>query len=97
VRLVKHLVLIAAVLFALLPLTILLVNSLRTNADIISFPLGLPLPPHVENYPAAWVSAKFAVAFRNSILVSLLTVAGVGTLGRCRPTRWPGCARAAPT
>jgi raffinose/stachyose/melibiose transport system permease protein len=81
VRVLKHAVLVVAVLFAVLPLTILLANSLRTNAEIIGFPLGLPLPPHAENYPAAWASAKFSVAFRNSLIVSLATVAGVGVLG----------------
>lgn len=80
-RVAKHGVLLLAVLFTIGPLAMLLANSLRANADILVFPIGLPLDPQWHNYPDAWETARFALAFRNSIFVSLATIAGVSLLG----------------
>lgn len=68
-------------LFALGPIAVLLANALRANEEILAFPIGLPFPPQWSNFPAAWETARFATAFRNSLFVSLTTVVGVAALG----------------
>lgn len=64
---------------ALLPLLVMVGNSLRPNRDTLADPLGLPLPATFDNYATAWSDGGFARAFGNSLLVTLLAVA-LGTV-----------------
>jgi raffinose/stachyose/melibiose transport system permease protein len=59
---------------ALLPLLMMVGNSLRPNADVLADPLGLPLSPTLDNYATAWSGGGFARAFGNSLLVTILAV-----------------------
>jgi raffinose/stachyose/melibiose transport system permease protein len=56
--------------FSALPLVLLVINSLRTNADIISNPLALPGPPTLANYTAAWQQADLGAYLINSVLIA---------------------------
>ena len=72
-----YVILVLLALFALGPLVILAFNSLKSNAEIGRNPLGLPLSPVFENFPAAWTQGDFATTMVNSIILTGGTVVGV--------------------
>jgi raffinose/stachyose/melibiose transport system permease protein len=73
VRLV-HAPLLLLVVVTLAPLFVLFVNSVKTDLDIKADPLGLPATIHLDNFVAAWNTAGYTTAFRNSIIVTGATV-----------------------
>ena len=60
---------------ALVPLLLMVSNSFRSNADLITDPLGLPAPPTTASYAEAWTTGSFATYFGNSLLVTVGAVA----------------------
>jgi raffinose/stachyose/melibiose transport system permease protein len=56
---------------ALLPLLLMVVSSFRTNADLITDPLGLPWPLSTASYREAWTTGSFATYFTNSLMVTV--------------------------
>ena len=73
-RVVQHAILVIFALTAVVPLLLVLLNSLKKHADIVRNPLSLPLHPAWTNYASAWVSGKFAIGFTNSVLLSGCTI-----------------------
>lgn len=83
---------------ALVPLLLMVSSSFRTNADLITEPLGAPWPLSVASYKEAWTAGNFATYFVNSLLVTCGAVAlstSVATMaayalarGRSRFFRW---------
>ena len=69
-----HAPLLLLVVVTLAPLYVLFVNSVKTDFDIKSDPLGLPATIHLDNFVAAWNTAGYTTAFRNSIIVTGATV-----------------------
>jgi raffinose/stachyose/melibiose transport system permease protein len=72
-----YVILVVLALFALGPLVILVFNSLKSSAEIGRNPLGLPLSPIFENFPAAWTQGDFSTTMVNSTILTLGTVVGV--------------------
>lgn len=60
---------------ALLPLLLMVLNSLRSSRDIFTDPLGLPSTLDLSAYGRAWRDASFATYFTNSMLVTVGAVA----------------------
>jgi multiple sugar transport system permease protein len=60
----------------LLPFLFMLGTSLMTPGESLGRGL-LPRAPQWANYGTAWVTARFSLYFRNSVLTAALTVAGV--------------------
>ncbi|MBW4081001.1 carbohydrate ABC transporter permease [Paenibacillus sp. S150] len=53
----------------------MLFSSFKTNTEFISSSANLlPKTFHWDNYIRAWITAKFSVYFRNSVIVTLSTV-----------------------
>jgi raffinose/stachyose/melibiose transport system permease protein len=69
-----HAPLLLLVVATLAPLYVLFVNSVKTDFDIKADPLGLPATIHLDNFVAAWNTAGYTTAFRNSIIVTGATV-----------------------
>ncbi len=59
---------------AILPLLTMVMNSLRTNRDLATNPLGFPTVPDFTSYQRAWVEASFSTYFFNSVLVTVTSV-----------------------
>ena len=57
--------------FALIPLLLMVASSFRTNADLITDPLGAPWPVSTTSYREAWTTGNFATYFWNSLLVTV--------------------------
>ncbi|WP_415840273.1 carbohydrate ABC transporter permease, partial [Nocardiopsis gilva] len=55
---------------ALAPLALMVLSSLRPEAELRADPLGLPTAPAFDNYTRAWVDADFGGYFVNSLLVT---------------------------
>lgn len=66
--------LIVLAAFALLPVLILVMNSLKTKADVVSSPLGLPTKPILTNFSRAWTLGRYDVTLLNSALITVGTV-----------------------
>jgi raffinose/stachyose/melibiose transport system permease protein len=60
---------------ALVPLLVMVSSSFRTNADLITDPLGAPWPLSMASYKEAWTVGSFATYFANSLLVTCGAVA----------------------
>ena len=65
-----HLILIFFALTALLPLSLVAVNSFKTHREIVKNPLALPETMDIENYSEAWEFGKFQQGFINSLKLS---------------------------
>ena len=74
----KILVIVVLVIWAsvnLLPIGIMLVSGFKTTREIFMNPFGLPQKWSLANYIKAWKGANFAIFFRNSVIVSLVSIA----------------------
>lgn len=59
---------------ALFPIALVLLNSLKTAAEVTRDPLALPAAPDWANFAEAWEYANFGQGFVNSILLTGTTV-----------------------
>lgn len=57
------------------PILIVLIGSLRPNAEILRDPLGLPTSLDFSNYVRAWETASLSTYFINSTFVTVFAVA----------------------
>lgn len=60
---------------AIAPMVVMVLDSLRSNTDVLSNPLGLPTSLNLSSYAKAWTQASFAVYMRNSAIVTIAAVA----------------------
>jgi raffinose/stachyose/melibiose transport system permease protein len=70
-RLVQNLILLAFALYALLPVYLVVLASLKSEADLFSGPLSFPWPPNFANFSRVWVDGGFAIYFINSVITSV--------------------------
>lgn len=82
-RMAIWLVLLGLALFSLGPLLIFAFNSLKTQSDLASNPLGLPNDPKWHNYVQAWQQANLAAGLWNSAIIVICTVLGVCVISGC--------------
>lgn len=73
--------LLALVVFTLGPLLVLLFNSVKSNFELGTNPLGPPNRVHLENFTDAWVRGEFATTMVNSLILVTGTVTAVLILG----------------
>jgi raffinose/stachyose/melibiose transport system permease protein len=65
-----HALLIFFALTALLPLSLVLVNSLKPHAEVVRNPVALPQLIALNNFVEAWEYGRFTKGFFNSIILS---------------------------
>lgn len=70
----KYLVISILAICQLLPLVLVLFNSLRTDTAIKTNPIALPEGLHLENYSQTWQSGAYGRAFLNSLVVALAVI-----------------------
>ena len=71
---ISYIVLGVLLLIALFPLALLVLNSLKSAAEIVQNPLALPMEIRWDNFTRAWKDAKFGQTFFNSVLLTGLTI-----------------------
>jgi raffinose/stachyose/melibiose transport system permease protein len=69
-----HLVLVFFAATALFPLLLVLLNSFKTNAEVVGNPFSPPKSLSLENFRTAWSYGNFTQGFINSILLTGTTV-----------------------
>ena len=71
----KYLFLIIVGIFILYPLYMVVVNSFRTNTNIMMDPFGLPDKLMFDNYVKAWTNGALYALYQNSVIVTFGSVA----------------------
>jgi raffinose/stachyose/melibiose transport system permease protein len=77
----NYIVMIVLLFFTLGPIAVLFFNSLKTNEELGTNPLGLPMRWRFENYINAWNQGEFNITMTNSLIYVVFTVIGVLLLG----------------
>ncbi|HTP00211.1 MAG TPA: carbohydrate ABC transporter permease [Anaerolineales bacterium] len=76
-RLLQYLVLCVVTLIIIVPIVILVFDSLKTTGEMFVHPYTPPAPPRWENYGQIVFSPSFWRFLLNSLIVTLVTTAGV--------------------
>ena len=72
--LLVHVFLTIILLLSLSPVTLLVLNSLKTGAEVLASPMGLPAVPQWGNFVEVWTRGGYASAFVNSLGVMAITI-----------------------
>ena len=78
---VSYFVLGIAAFTALFPLSLMLLNSVKSLPEIIANPLALPRDTEWNNYANAWKYSRFSHTFLNSAILMFTTIALVTVTG----------------
>lgn len=76
-KIAKVLLYVALIILAIsvvLPVGLLFLNSVKSNAEVRINILGWPEKFHFENFVEAWKIANYTVAFKNSLIVTGSTI-----------------------
>jgi len=74
---VLHIVLVVAAVSMVFPFIWMLVNSFKTQEQLLTDPLSFwPTPWTVDSYVTAWTTVPFGSAYINSLYICVLVVAG---------------------
>jgi raffinose/stachyose/melibiose transport system permease protein len=73
-KVIAYICLIALALINLFPIVVLFISSLKTTKEIFLTPLALPKVWSLKNYAQAWEKSNFITYFRNSVIVSVLSI-----------------------
>ncbi|MCY4073346.1 MAG: carbohydrate ABC transporter permease [Chloroflexi bacterium] len=57
-----------------------IMSSVKTNAELVANPFSIPREPQIDNIVELWVEGDFIRYFRNTLIISLVTVIGVVTM-----------------
>jgi len=85
----KYVVLVGFAAIILVPIGLLVVNSLKTSVDFIQDPLGIPLDPQFSNYPEAWTGESTHIVEGQTVdlgmgisdgLVNSILIVGISVL-----------------
>jgi raffinose/stachyose/melibiose transport system permease protein len=86
-----HLLLVLWSAVVLFPLWTMLINSVKPKREIFRAPFGLPSEFTFDGYVTAWTAGRFDLYFRNSIVVttlSLLLILFLGSLAAYALANW---------
>lgn len=89
--LLTYLILTLWSLLVLFPIWTMLVNSVKPQREIFRDPFGLPNTVTWAGYARVWVEGNFAIYFRNSIfvtVVSILLILFLGSLAAFALANW---------
>ncbi len=74
----NYIILSIFAVFALMPVLMLFMNSIKTTSEIAQNPFGFPINPRLQNFPDAWQQGNFATTLGNSTILTVGTI--IGTL-----------------
>ena len=76
----SYMILILLAVFAVGPLIILVMNSVKSTAEIGRNPIGIPETIILQNFTDAWAQGNYATTLRNSIVLTIGTITGTLTI-----------------
>ena len=96
-RVAQYAVLCLGAFFTLLPFLWMISSSLKTPAEIVRIPpVMIPETAQFSNYAEAWAAAPFGRYLINTVIVTILTTAGVLVTSVARyPASSPGSHKSA--
>jgi raffinose/stachyose/melibiose transport system permease protein len=77
----SHVMMIVYALLIFYPLFNMFVSSLKTSREIFQNPFGFPSIMHFENYKTVWIDRRFNIYFKNSLIVTCISMFFVILLG----------------
>jgi raffinose/stachyose/melibiose transport system permease protein len=80
-RIFIYVLLILTSIIVLYPMGLIVISSLKTTPQFMGNPVGLPTSFSFENYIIAWEKANFGNFYKNSILVTSMSIAGITICG----------------
>ncbi len=72
----NYIILSILTIFALVPILVLLMNSVKSTPEIGRNPIGLPETVLLQNYADAWVEGSYATTIVNSAILTSGTILG---------------------
>ena len=78
---IVHLLMGIYVVLIFYPLFNMIISSLKSTREIFANPFGLPVEWIFENYRTVWIVRGFGIYFKNSIIVTFISMAFVVLLG----------------
>jgi len=76
----SYMILILLAVFAIGPLVILIMNSVKSTAEIGRNPIGFPETVILQNFADAWKEGNYATTIRNSAVLTFGTIVGTLTI-----------------
>lgn len=76
----SYMILILLAVFAIGPLVILIMNSVKSTAEIGRNPIGFPETVILQNFADAWQEGNYATTIRNSVVLTFGTIVGTLTI-----------------
>jgi raffinose/stachyose/melibiose transport system permease protein len=76
-----QLVLVGNAVLVLAPMLIMGLSAFKTTREIFQNPFGWPVVWRLENFTRVWVEARFALYFRNSVIVTVAAIVIILALG----------------
>ena len=76
----SYMILILLAVFAIGPLVILIMNSVKSTAEIGRNPIGFPETVILQNFADAWQEGNYATTIRNSAVLTFGTIVGTLTI-----------------
>lgn len=80
-RIPNYIILILLAFFAVVPILLLALNSLKATPEIQQNPFGLPVIPRFSNYVDAWVQGEFTTTMVNTLILTFGTILVVVVIG----------------
>ena len=77
----NYIILILLAFFAITPIVLLFLNSLKQTPEIQQNPFGVPLAPRFSNYIEAWVQGNFSTTVVNTLILTSSTILAVVVIG----------------
>jgi raffinose/stachyose/melibiose transport system permease protein len=68
-------------IFSVIPIVLLVLNSLKTTVEIQENPFGLPTAARLSNYVDAWVQGQFSTTISNTLFLTSGTIFLVVVVG----------------
>ena len=76
-RSIIYVVLIFMFILVAYPIAWMVISALKTNAEILAYPLSFPSRLDFGNFSAAWIEGKFGAYFFNSVFITLTSLTGI--------------------
>jgi raffinose/stachyose/melibiose transport system permease protein len=70
----RYVVLTLFMLLVLVPISGLFMSAFKTDSQIIRGPFSLPTTFNLDNFERAWVTGRFNIFFKNSVIVTSVVV-----------------------
>ncbi|OFX15138.1 MAG: sugar ABC transporter permease [Armatimonadetes bacterium RBG_19FT_COMBO_69_19] len=74
-------ILLANAVLVLAPMALMGLSAFKSTREIFQNPFGIPTVWRFENFARVWVEARFALYFRNSVVVTLASIVVILVFG----------------